>query len=145
MVSLGARPMGANHDPAVCSKGTRIILDVASELVEECKPKRLMVVSSLGVGESWDDCGFILKGFIKVFLGRPIADKEIQEKMVKEGPFPWTILRPGGLTDAKITAPIRLDEHLGGGGRVSRQQVAAAMLTECVEGKWIGKAPTIIT
>eukprot|EP01119_Soliformovum_irregulare_P004135 TRINITY_DN1514_c0_g1_i1.p1 TRINITY_DN1514_c0_g1~~TRINITY_DN1514_c0_g1_i1.p1 ORF type:complete len:216 (+),score=54.15 TRINITY_DN1514_c0_g1_i1:652-1299(+) len=140
--SLGGRRGG---EPDVCSKSQVIINEVAKSQ----NIARQIVVTSLGVNESYDYCSYFTRGIIWAFISKPIADKCIQENSIRSDPFfRWTFVRPGGLNNGPLTGKYRVDPHLGG-GRVSRADVAHFVVTTIeqeAQGKeeWVGKAPVLV-
>lgn len=60
---------------------------------------RVVVHSSLGVGDSMAYLPGPSRLFAKTLLGRALADHAAQERLVTGSGHPWTIVRPGGLTD----------------------------------------------
>ncbi|KAI9142316.1 hypothetical protein BKA69DRAFT_1067594 [Paraphysoderma sedebokerense] len=150
IVSLGSRP--GSKDSDVCSKGQAIINScVLSNLPSSPAPsdtkKRMIVVSSLGAGDSYQHCNMFTKLLVKSFLSSAIADKNIQEESVQKdlaGKMDWIIVRPGGLTNGVVTNTYRVGKELGG-GRVSRADVAHFILNKCLDGdEWNNKATTIV-
>ena len=137
VISLGTRPFGKTNAD-VCSKGTQVII----EAMKEKDLKRVVCVSSFAVGDSWNDSGFFAKGMFWLFLGRVLADKEIQEKELTSSGLDWTIFRPGGLMNGTFTGKYRVGEHISG-GRVARSDVAHAILKEFEENTWLKKTPTL--
>jgi hypothetical protein len=91
--------MKPNTPVQICSQATRTLLPV----MRGVGVKRLIVVSSFGVGDTRDKLPLGSKIFFKLFLGKRIADKETQEKDVKASPLDWTILQPVRLTDERPT------------------------------------------
>ena len=123
----------------VCSKGTKIIIDA----MKENKIRRIITCSSLGVGDSYNNCSFITKGFIWGFISKPIADKNIQEQYLNESGLDSVIVRPGGLTDSAPTGKY-LTENVSG-GRIPRADVAAFILEQVNSDKYLGKAVSIVS
>ncbi|MBR1216298.1 NAD(P)-binding oxidoreductase [Bradyrhizobium sp. JYMT SZCCT0180] len=77
----------------VCSVGTRNIL--------AAMPRgrgRLIVESSVSVGESYRTGSFGAGFLVKLALKEVMADKEKQEAAVRESDCDWTIVRPATLT-----------------------------------------------
>ena len=106
--------------------------------------KRLMVVTAMGVGESWDDLSLMNKFFFAVLLRSTRADHESQETVVKESGLDWTIIRPSGLTDQPQTGEYDVGERISANtSQISRADVAALILKELEENIWVGKAITI--
>ncbi|OCK60635.1 NAD(P)-binding oxidoreductase [Bradyrhizobium sp. LMTR 3] len=84
---LGRRQPGV----PVCSVGTKNIL-AAMPL------GRLIVESSVSVGESFHTGSFGAGFMVKLALKEVMADKEEQEAAVRESDCDWTIVRPATLT-----------------------------------------------
>jgi hypothetical protein len=108
------------------------------------KTSRLIAVTSFAVGDSWNDAGYVGKFFFWLFLGRILADKEVQEQKIKEAEgIDWTIVRPGGLTNSEKSGKYRVGEHISG-GRIPRADVAEFVLKEATSSEWKFKTPTIV-
>ena len=138
VVSLGNT---ANNPEYVVSQGTQVILDAIAMLGG---PRRIVVVSSLGVGESKDQVPFAFKMLMKTALKKPMEDKERQEALVKASGLDWTIVRPGGLTNGPATGQYKsgLDPKIGA-GQVARADVAAFVLQQLTDDAYLLKAPAI--
>ncbi|GAB3015421.1 NAD(P)-dependent oxidoreductase [Spirosoma pulveris] len=138
--SLGGRP--GQSDQAV-DKGTRNLIAA----MHQAGVNRLFVVSSLGVGTSYEEAPLPSKLFIKTFLSGPIAEKEKQEKAVRESTLDWLIVRPTRLTNGPVTKQYRLGEHLPFSlfsmPRISRADVAAFLLDQLKSQENLHKALTI--
>jgi putative NADH-flavin reductase len=89
----------SNNPDNIVSKGTSLIL----QSMKNHGVSRLLVVTSLGVGDSRDQVPFFFKMLMKTVLKSTIADKEIQEEYVRTSGLDWTIVRPGGLTDGSLS------------------------------------------
>ena len=87
---LGRRQPGV----PVCSVGTKNIL-AAMPLGQG---RRLIVESSVSVGESYHTGSFGAGFMVKLALKEVMADKEEQEAAVRESDCDWTIVRPATLT-----------------------------------------------
>lgn len=62
--------------------------------------RRLVSMSCLGVGDSYEPLPFVLKYLIFPFyLRRALADHEEQEALIRGSELDWTIVRPPHLTD----------------------------------------------
>jgi putative NADH-flavin reductase len=63
-------------------------------------PKRLVVVTTIGVGDSYRQLrSFVFKMIIRFVAKEIWADRERQEAVVQASGLDWTIVRPGGLRD----------------------------------------------
>ena len=86
VVSLGNTDSNPDY---VVSQGTQVIVDAMKRLGQ---PKRIVIVSSLGVGESKDQVSFTFKMLMSTVLRKPMEDKERQEALVKASGLDWTIV-----------------------------------------------------
>jgi putative NADH-flavin reductase len=95
-------------------------------------PRRLIVESSLGVGDSRGQLGPIGNLAVKLFLARIYADKERQEAIIAGTDLDWTILRPAMLTNGLLTGKYRTwsgSPPESAATRISRADVAHLMLS----------------
>lgn len=135
-VSLGNTP--GNPDMIV-SQGTAVIVAA----MQAAGIRRLVVISSLGVGDSKDQVPFFFKALMSTVLRGAFQDKEAQEKLVRASNLDWTIIRPGGLTDGPATGHYRAGLDGSIGGQVARADVAAFALSQLTSSEYIGKTPAI--
>jgi len=87
---LGRRQPGV----PVCSVGTKNI----PAAMPPGRGRRLIVESSVSVGESYHTGSFGAGFMVKLALKEVMADKERQEAAVRESDCDWTIVRPATLT-----------------------------------------------
>ncbi len=106
--------------------------------------KRLIVVTAMGVGESWNTLSFFNKFFFATLLRSSRDDHETQEAAVKESGLDWTIVRPSGLTETPRTGIYDVGENiLATTSKIARADVADLIIKEVEENALIGKAVTI--
>lgn len=138
--SLGGRP--GQSDKSVAD-GTQNLIAVMQQLAI----RRLLVVSSFGVGTSYVDAPLFSKLVLKTFLSGPIAEKEVQEKAVRESGLDWIIARPTRLTDDAATGRYRVAEHVKlpalSRPRISRADVATFLLDQLTNDRYLSRALTI--
>lgn len=132
---------GRAHNPDdMLAQGTRnIILAMKAEGL-----KRLVVVTSLGVGNSVDQVPTGFKILMRTVIRKEMQDKEQQEAVVRESGLDWVIVRPGGLVNGPATGAYRV----GTGrdivaGQVSRSDVAAFVLAQLSDDTFLYQAPAI--
>jgi putative NADH-flavin reductase len=137
VVSLGNT---ANNPEGVVAKGTANVVAA----MQKSGVARLIVVTSLGVGESKDQVPFAFKALMATVLRKAMQDKEDQEKIVKASGLDWTIVRPGGLTDGPRSGQYRygIDPKIVA-GQVSRADVAEFVLKQLADTQFLRKAPAI--
>lgn len=122
------------------SDGTKNII----KAMEADGVKKFICETSLGVGDSHDQPGFLfMKILVPLFLKNAFADKQIQEKYIKASSLDWIIVRPGGLTNGEKTGAYRhgLDKDIS--GRISRADVAEFMLKQLKSSDYLHKTPAI--
>jgi putative NADH-flavin reductase len=135
-VSLGNT---ANNPDMVVSQGTAVIVAA----MNAAGVKRLIVVSSLGVGDSKEQVPLFFKAIIATALRNAFQDKEAQEKLVMASELDWTIIRPGSLTDGPATGAYRAGMDRSIGGQIARSDVAAFALTQLTGDDYLRKTPAI--
>lgn len=137
IVSLGTT---ANNPDDVVSRGTRNIVDA----MRDQGIRRVVVVTSLGVGDSRDQVPLFFRVLVKTALRGVMADKEEQERIVVSSGLDWTIVRPGGLVDGppqgNYTAG--LDKSITS-GQVRRGDVAAFVLEQLTDDRYLHATPAI--
>ena len=112
--------------------------------MQEHSVKRLIVVTAMGTGESWNRMSLINKFFYAVLLKSSREDHEAQEAAVKEGGLDWTIVRPSGLTDTPRTGVYDVGEDIPAAtSKIARADVADMILKELKDNALIQKAVTI--
>jgi putative NADH-flavin reductase len=143
-----------NQDAVVCVLGagndlkkTSVRTDGTINIIRGMQKnniKRLIVVTAMGVGESWDDLSLINKIFFATLLKSSRDDHEAQEAAVKESGLDWTIIRPSGLTDTPRTGVYDVGENIPAvTSKIPRADVADLILKEIGNNTIIGKAVTI--
>jgi putative NADH-flavin reductase len=135
--ALGTSELGPT---TVRSEGTANI----TKAMKESHVNRLVVVSAMGVADSWSTLSFVNKLFFATFLLSARQDHEKQEEVVKASDLDWTIIRPSGLTDTPLTESYALGENiLAETSRIARADVAHAILKEINDNTFVHKAVTI--
>ncbi|CDG20963.1 conserved protein of unknown function [Xenorhabdus poinarii G6] len=95
--------------------GNMAIIDA----LEQAQISRLLLVTSIGCGESWKT----LSARAKSLFGQSVRHKSLAESYLQTSTLDFTIVRPGGLTDQPGTGHCkRYQEEIH--GMVSREDVA---------------------
>jgi putative NADH-flavin reductase len=134
-VTLGmtrGRPTAAD----VCSAGTRHVV----KAMQAAGVKRLLVVTTLGMGETRSQAPLLFRLVMATILKPQIADKAVQEAVVKASGLDWTLVRPVGLSSKPGTGDYVVDPARVRKMQVSREDVAAAMVALATGGGHIGEA-----
>lgn len=113
--------------------------------------KRLVVVSSSAT-EPYDhaDGGFLLNRVLQPLISATIgkttyADMRRMEALVRGSDLQWTIMRPSGLFDAPAVSRYELHEEQAPGIFTSRADLAASLLEQATDGRFVRKALAVTT
>lgn len=124
------------------STATAVLLPLMAEL----GVRRLAAVTGFGAGDSRAAINPLQRlGFALVF-GRAYADKDIQERLIRQSSLDWVIARPGVLTNGPATGRYRVLLAPGEwrNGIISRADVAD-FLVRSVEGdQYRHQAPVLV-
>jgi putative NADH-flavin reductase len=125
------------------SEGTRNIV----RAMEKLGVKRFVCESSLGIGDSKGQLGFLYNYLlIPVLLRNIFADKEVQERIIQESKLDWVIARPAVLSNGPRTGVYRsgfdaTDKSIQ--TKISRADVADFMLAQLAGDADLNKTPGI--
>jgi len=94
-------------DPTLCADTMKTLLTAVEKLPAAQRPRRLVVISTTGIEEKWNDVPLLFRPMYYYLLEVPHEDKRVMEKMIRERSvdvFPEVItLRPSLLTDGSRT------------------------------------------
>jgi len=113
--------------------------------MEAAGVKRLVLMSSFGVGASLNEAPFIPRLMYRVLLSDIFRDKAVAEARVRRSSLDWTVVHPVLLTDGPVTGRYRAGEHLElrGVPKISRADVAHFMLGEIAGREYLRKTVAI--
>jgi putative NADH-flavin reductase len=143
--TLGA-PYGRKQ-VAVYSVGVRNILTA----MERHQVRRLVVVSSSATDpKPYADAGFffnrVVQPFVVNVLGKTVyQDMRRMEELIRNSEVDWTIVRPSGLFDADFVSDYELAENHIAGRFTARSDLAAAMLAQIDDERYVRKILAIAT
>lgn len=127
---------GADRNRAVVTRSVIAAMQAAGV-------RRLIVQSSLGVGDSMSLMPAPVRVFARTVLGKALADHAEQEAAAQASGLDWTIVRPGGLTDDPATGTYVAQATSEGRpmkNRISRSDVAVHILKVLDDPASYGKA-----
>lgn len=104
--------------------------------------RRLIYMSFIGVRDSRESAGFIVRHIARWPLRNEIHDHEIKEGLVMNSAMDWTIVRPPTLTNGPGTGNYRVGSDISARWflpMVSRADVANCILQELEEGAYVRK------
>lgn len=111
--------------------------------------RRLIALSSFGIGETRQHLPWFLRyAVVPLLLHGAFADHEEQEGLVRDSGLDWTLVRPAHLNDGAERGKLRIafdptDRSVS--PNVSRADVAAFMLAQVADDRWMRKAAAIAT
>jgi hypothetical protein len=125
------------------SDGTRNIV----QAMQKHGVKRFVCESSLGIGDSKGRLGFFYTFLLIPLLLRNIfADKEVQERIIKDSVLEWVIVRPAALTNGPRKGVHRDGMAIGHWfftAKISRADVADFMLKQLTDNTYLRKTPGV--
>jgi uncharacterized protein YbjT (DUF2867 family) len=130
------------HDPVVID-GVRTIARAS----EHASVERLVYLSFIGVRDSRDAAGFLLKQLAATVLRPKAADHEAKEAAVVDSFVDWTIVRVPKLTNGRLTAAYRVGENIRARSplpMMSRADVADFLLRQLTDAAFIRKTVRIL-
>jgi putative NADH-flavin reductase len=113
--------------------------------------KRLIVVSSSATEPHHHaDGGFLLNRVLQPLVTATIgkttyADMRHMEDLVRRSDLEWTIMRPSGLFDAPGVTAYQLHQDQAPGIFTSRADLAASMLDQATDSRFVRKAVAVTT
>ena len=144
----------AGQDAVLCALGTRVLRKntIQSEgtsniimAMQHHGVRRLVLESSLDVGDSRGQLGFFFSFIIRPFMLRNIfADKEQQERLVMDSPLDWIIVRPAYLTDGPHRGKYRAGFATNDRSitrKISRADTADFMIKQTTDATYLKRTP----
>lgn len=113
--------------------------------MEKAGVKRLLLMSSNGVGETYARSPLFSRILYRIMLKDIFADKEAGEAIVRASSLDWTIAYPTLLTDGPRSGAYRAAERLAlkGMPKISRADVADFLLRQLTETAFVRKAAVL--
>jgi len=126
----------------VFSHSTEVLVDE----MEKSGPKRLVVVTGFGAGESRSAMNPLEEFGHNALLGRAYADKSVQEKIVERSGLDWTIARPAILTNGRAAGRYKVltTPESWHNGFISRADVAEFLVERALDRKYLHEAPVLV-
>lgn len=124
------------------SEATRVLLEAMCDV----GPRRLIALTGFGAGDSKAAIPTLQRIAFNAVFGRAYADKDIQEKLIKESGLDWVIARPGVLTNGSFSGRYRIltEPRSWRNGIISRADVADFLLNQITSDAYLRKAPVLV-
>lgn len=113
--------------------------------------KRLVTVSSSVLDPTWRPTGehffnYVMDPLVNRRMGRTAHDDmRRMEATVRDSDLDWTIARPSGLFDHPAVTRYRIEENVADGLFTARADLAAAMLAQLADDRFVRRAMAVIT
>ena len=138
VLSVGIKPTFKTVN--LFSEGTKVLIDE----MKKARVENLYCVTGIGAGDSKGLGGFLYnKVALKTILKSMYADKDRQEELIKSSSLNWVIIRPGFLTNGKLTEKYRVLKEYDLNTKVSmisRADVGDFILKAIDAKRYFGKA-----
>lgn len=120
-------------------------MGVIAPAMAQAGVRRMILMSSFGVGESLRDAPLIPGIMFRVLLRGVFADKKSAEEELRSSGLDWTIVHPVLLTNGPLTGRYRAAERLDlhGMPKISRADVAHFILAEAENPAFLHKVAVI--
>ena len=130
----------SNNPDDVVSQGTQNIV----QAMQKQGLSRLVVVSSMGVGDSIEQVSLSFKMLTKTVMRKAIEDKERQEAIVENSGLEWIIVRPSGLSNGPQTGSYQTgaDPNIEA-NQISRADVAEFVLQQLTDDTFLQQKTAI--
>ncbi len=138
LCTLGVKPWRVG---TTLSEGTRNIVGA----MQRRGVRRLIVLSSYGVSESWQFATLSHRFWIWLILRGIYRDKARQDEVLRASDRDWVLVRPPRLTNGPRVGRYRVarEMRLGVNASISRADVAEFMLRQLTDGTWLRQAVII--
>lgn len=130
------------REVTLLSDGTRALVAAMGEL----GVRRLVCITGIGAGDSRGHGGFFYDRLLLPFvLGTVYADKDRQERIIRDSDLDWVIVRPSLLQDAPGRGTYRVLTDLAGfhGGRIARADVATFVVRQLSDPTCLHRTPLV--
>jgi putative NADH-flavin reductase len=109
--------------------------------------RRLLVTSSVGVGDSMANTTALVRILQKTFLRGASVDKAAMERDVEASGLDWTIARPAILNDNLATGQVRVFDPATGAKahKIARSDLAAWLVAQLGSSDYVHRAVTVAT
>ena len=126
---------------------TRILSEGTRNLIGSMRRdgvRRFVCETALGISDAWWQMGLYYTLFVRpVIVPLYFRDKIRQEAVIRASELDWTIVRPGALTNGPRRGQYRHGPRVGHWlwtVRISRADVAAFMLDQLTDGRYVRTA-----
>ncbi len=130
------------HDQTVIDGVQHIVRAMEAEHV-----RRLIYLSTMGIGDSRASSGFILKHIARIPLRHEFADHEAKEAIITASALDWTIVRSPKMTNGRRTGRYRTGADITARSilpTLSRADVAEFVIQQVADATFIRKSVRVL-
>ena len=138
---LSALGSGRNLHSDIISRTMPVLISS----MNKSKIRRLIFISSFGVGETREQASFFSKLFFRVLLKDILADKFKADQMLRASDLDYTLVYPTRMTDGPKTGKYKAGTFIKipFSPRISKADVVDFMLTEMKENHFVRQTAII--
>ncbi|WP_316740687.1 NAD(P)-dependent oxidoreductase [Pedobacter antarcticus] len=127
--------------PRILEKSITNVLQVMNEY----GVKRILILSSVGVGDSWKYAPWYVKLLVKLTNFKVIfADHNAQERLIQASETNWTIARPVGLNEKETMGTLAVSyDHTPKPFQMSRKLLAKFFIDNLYDETYVNKMPML--
>lgn len=127
--------------PRILEKSITNVLQVMNEY----GVKRILILSSVGVGDSWKYAPWYVKLLVKLTNFKVIfADHNAQERLVQASETNWTIARPVGLNEKETMGTLAVSyDYTPKPFQMSRKLLAKFFIDNLYDETYVNKMPML--
>ncbi len=136
--AISLRKINAPH---VLERSIANVLQVMNEYSVE----RILILSSVGVGDSWQYTPWYVKLLIRITNFKVIFDDHnAQERLIQASETNWTIARPAGLNENETLGTLMVTyDHIPKPFRISRKLLAKFFIDNVYSDAYKSKTPML--
>lgn len=143
-----------NHDAVFCALGDGSAGKIRAEgtlniinAMNKAEIKKLICLSTLGMGESYGNLNFFWKHIMfGMLLKKAFNDHKLQEKHIDNSDLDYTIVRPSALTNGETSKNYKVGfdgKYKKLNLKIARSDVASFMLHQLYDAKYSKRAVSI--
>ena len=140
-LGISAAPQMVCRPVTLFSEASRVLLPA----MRDAGVRRLVSVTGFGAGDSRANVGCLPGLTFELFIGRAYADKDVQEKLIRDSECDWTIVRPVILTNGPRLGRYKVLDNPDRwrNGLISRRDVADFIVRQIEDDTFIGRTPVV--
>jgi uncharacterized protein YbjT (DUF2867 family) len=112
--------------------------------MKQHKVKRIVLITAFGIGDSRDQIPAFARLLGSLLLRGYTAEKESQERIVRESGLDWTVVRPYQIADGPRTGNYSVGINPPALKPVTRADLADFLLKQLTDATFVRQTPAIV-